>query len=104
MEQGSRRKHVGLSRYCHWLARDLWQRNWYDNAKIWHSHKHLFAMCYRLKLARVDDAQIYRKFAQAFIETHKDATDYGLNNDDAGFKFCLSHTVNRTEKLLLNQK
>ena len=97
-------KHRGLARYCHWLARDLWQRNFYDNAKVWHSHKHLFAMCYRLKLARVDDAQIYRKFAQAFIETHKDATDFGLNNDDAGFKFCLSHTVNRTEKLLSNQK
>ncbi len=104
LQLGSGKKHAGLSRYCHWLARDLWQRNWYDNAKLWHSHKHLFAMCYRLKLARVDDAQIYRKFAQAFIETHKDATDYGLNNDDAGFKFCLSHTVNRTEKLLLNQK
>lgn len=105
---GSGKKHAGLSRYCHWLARDLWQRNWYDNAKLWHSHKHLFAMCYRLKLARIDERDIYRVFADAFLETHRDATDWGLNNGETGKKFCLSHTVNRVEKTLLldriNQK
>ena len=99
----SEKKHAGLSRYCHWLARDLWQRSWYDNAKVWHSHKHLFAMCYRLKLARIDEKQIYRVFAEAFLETHRDATDWGLNNDETGTKFCLSHTVNRVEKVLLSR-
>ena len=100
---GSEKKHAGLSRYCHWLARDLWERNWYDNAKVWHSHKHLFAMCYRLKLARIDEKKIYRVFAEAFLETHRDATDWGLNNDETGTKFCLSHTVNRVEKVLLSR-
>ena len=100
---GSEKKHAGLSRYCHWLARDLWERNWYDNAKVWHSHKHLFAMCYRLKLARIDEKQIYRVFADAFLETHRDATDWGLNNGETGTKFCLSHTVNRVERVLLSR-
>ena len=97
----SRKKHRGLARYCHWLARDLWARNWYDNAKIWHSHKHLFSMCYRLKVARISDQIIYRTFASAFLQTHRDATDWGLNNDDPSNKFCLSHTVSVIEKKLL---
>ena len=96
------KKHDGLSRYCHWLARDLWSRNWYDNAKVWHSHKHLFAMCYRLKLARIDDQIIYRTFANAFLQTHRDATDWGLNNGNPSNKFCLSHTVSVMEKKLLS--
>ena len=101
--QSSGKKHSGLSRYCHWLARDLWQRNWYDNAKVWNSHKHLFAMCYRLKLARIEETRIYRVFAEAFLETHRDATDWGLNNNETATKFCLSHTVNRVEKVLLSR-
>ena len=99
----SRKKHRGLSRYCHWLARDLWTRNFYDNAKVWHSHKHLFSMCYRLKVARISDHIIYRAFARAFLKTHRDATDWGLNNGDPTHKFCLSHTVSEMEKKLLGR-
>ena len=56
-----------------------------------------------LKVARIDEKRIFRVFAEAFLETHRDATDWGLNNDETGTKFCLSHTVNRVERVLLSR-
>ena len=91
----------GLRRYCFWLARDLWARNNYDNAKLEFSSSHLFSLVWKLKRRWISDDKIYRTFAWAFIETHKAATDFGLNNGDHGKKFCLSHTSSLVQKKLL---
>lgn len=97
----------GLSRlrgFAFALARICARRHW-DNCKVRWSNRHAFNFCFRwLRAGRLTE-DILSAYDSALHQRHKDATDFGLNNDCAvEVRWELSSTVSLADTLLSQVK
>ena len=91
-------------RLAHWLKRELWRRNSWDNCKVMKSDAHAFGFALRAIQAGHDVKEIHRAFEAALKTMHATATDVGLSSGQPTQTFyCLSSTVSLAQSKLRNR-